>query len=96
MDKSLTAKDRAAPTTIEGPGAMAIVLAALVIFVAIVVWQMAFYYGSRQSNDLLLASPYAAEVIQLRAQLQEAHSYQTTLLSVVLASSAAAFTRCLS
>jgi hypothetical protein len=75
------------------PWGTILAILALIVFVLFVVWQLAFHYGSRQSNDLLLASPNAAdEVIQLRAQLEEARSYQTTLLTVVLASFAAGFT----
>lgn len=72
---------------------MRVAVALLVVSVALIAWQMAFFYGSRQSNDLLLESPNAAdEVIQLRAQLEEARTYQTTLLNVVLTSFAAGFT----
>ena len=66
---------------------------ALVVFVAFLFWQLGFNYGARQSNDLLLTSPDAGtEVVQLRAQLEEARTFQETLLNVVLASFAAGFT----
>jgi hypothetical protein len=70
-----------------------VALCALIVFVAYLFWQLGFNYGSRQSNDLLLTSPDAnAEVIQLRAQLEEARTFQDTVLNVVLASFAAGFT----
>jgi hypothetical protein len=74
------------------PGAI-VALCALIVIVSFLFWQLGFNYGSRKSNDLLLTSPDAnSEVIQLRAQLQEARTFEDTVISVVLAAFAAGFT----
>jgi hypothetical protein len=67
--------------------------AVIVVFLCIVIYQVAFIGGTRVSNELVAPSADAdAEIRELRVHLDEGRRFQDTLINVVIASVAAGFT----